>query len=158
MLRTTMHEFHCRPLFTCCYFVLDCEQSLIFLCKVTAREWRIKPRAARNDGVSPGRKNKKNNVVVWIALDEIRTRRILREKADRKQSNFVLLGSIYFTGQVKSLYPGCWGSGVPPGEAWWPPWWLYAFHLVWGNCYYYNNELSFSSKYKSNSSSKPWWC
>ena len=51
---------------------LDCEQSPIFLCKVTAR-------------VS----SRLNSLIViivtsWfaIALDEIRTRRILREKAD----------------------------------------------------------------------------
>ena len=48
---------------------LDCEQSPIFLCKVTAR-------------VS----SRLNSLIItsWfaIALDEIRTRRILREKAD----------------------------------------------------------------------------
>ena len=50
---------------------LDCEQSPIFLCKVTAR-------------VS----SRLNSLIViitsWfaIALNEIRTRRILREKAD----------------------------------------------------------------------------
>ena len=53
---------------------VDSEEYLIFLCKVTAREteareWRT------------------------IALDEIRTRRILREKADCKQSSEVDAGS-----------------------------------------------------------------
>ena len=40
---------------------IDCEQSLIFLCKVTARNLSTraaKPLAARNEGVSPRRKNK----------------------------------------------------------------------------------------------------
>ena len=46
-----------------------------------------KPRAARNEGVSP-----RISIVIvtsWfaIALDEIRTRRILREKTDCKQSS-----------------------------------------------------------------------
>ena len=58
-----------------------------------------KPRAARNEGVSPRRENKSPSFLVWsksliviitswfaMALDEIRTRRILREKADCKQS------------------------------------------------------------------------
>ena len=58
------------------------------------------PRAARNEGLPRG-KNKRPSFLVWsqsfttviitswfaIALDEIRTRRILREKADCKQSN-----------------------------------------------------------------------
>ena len=67
---------------------LDFEQSLIFLCKVTARERRsCEPRAARNGGISP-----RISIVIitsWfaIALDEIRTRRILREKTDCKQSS-----------------------------------------------------------------------
>ena len=30
---------------------LECEQSLIFLCEVTAREWRIKPREMYNNVV-----------------------------------------------------------------------------------------------------------
>ena len=48
----------------CCK--VDCEQSLIFLCKVTAR-----------------------NITSWfaVALAESRTTRILREKADCKQSS-----------------------------------------------------------------------
>ena len=56
---------------------LDCEQSLIFLCQVTAREkssTRVaKPRA---------------NITSWFAIApaEIRTRQILRENRDRKQS------------------------------------------------------------------------
>ena len=56
-------------------------------------------RAARNEGVNPRRKNKRPSFLVWsqsliviitswfaIALDEIRTRQILREKADCMQS------------------------------------------------------------------------
>ena len=76
---------------------VDCEQSLIFLCTRNLRTRAAKPRAAGNEGVSPRRKNK--SFLVWsqsliviitswfaIALDEIKTRRILREKADCKQS------------------------------------------------------------------------
>ena len=54
-----------------------------------------KPGAARNEGVRPRRKkislSRLVSVIItsWfgIALDEIRTRRILREKADCKQSS-----------------------------------------------------------------------
>ena len=59
----------------------------------------LSTRVARNEGVSPRRKNKSPSFLVWsqsliviittsfaIALDEIRTRRILRENADCKQS------------------------------------------------------------------------
>ena len=59
----------------------------------------LSTRAARNEGVSPRRKNKRPSFLAWsqsliviitswfaIALDEIRTRRILGEKADCKQS------------------------------------------------------------------------
>ena len=48
----------------CAVGTVDCEQSLIFLCKVTARETRArelraaKLRATINDGVSLRRKNK----------------------------------------------------------------------------------------------------
>ena len=57
---------------------LNCEQSLIFLCKNTARE-------------TQGRERQSSLIVIitsWFAivLDETRTRRILREKADCKQS------------------------------------------------------------------------
>ena len=60
------------------------------LCKVTARgrQSREPSRAARNKGVSP-RISYCNTITSWfaIALDEIRTRRILsRKKLDRKQS------------------------------------------------------------------------
>ena len=83
---------------------LDCEQSLSFLCKVTARRnlsTRVaKPRAASREkrGREPARRKNKSflvwsqsliEIITWwfaIALDEIRTRRILREKADCKQS------------------------------------------------------------------------
>ena len=61
---------------------LECEQSLIFLCEVTAREWRIKPREMYCYVITTS----------WfaIALDEIRTRRILREKAGCKRSTLFL--------------------------------------------------------------------
>ena len=56
---------------------LNCEQSLIFLYKVTVREtYKARERQSRE---RPARKE-------GVALDEIRTRRILREKADCKQS------------------------------------------------------------------------
>ena len=51
----SVEEFLLLGFVMCAFFTLNCEQSLIFLCKVTA-----------------------------IALDEIRTGRILREKADCK--------------------------------------------------------------------------
>ena len=67
---------------------LDCEHSLIFLCKVTARETKAGERQSREP-----RETRAQSLIViitsWfaIALDEIRTRRILREKADCKQSS-----------------------------------------------------------------------
>ena len=64
-----------------------CEQALIFLCKVTARETLARERRAlRNEGVKI--------TTSWfaIALDDIRTRRILREKADCKQSKVRIAG------------------------------------------------------------------
>ena len=58
-----------------------------------------KPRAARNEGVSPRRKNESPSFLAWsqsliviitswfaIGLDEVRTRQILREKANCKKS------------------------------------------------------------------------
>ena len=51
----SVEEFLLLGFVMCAFFTLNCEQSFIFLCKVTA-----------------------------IALDEIRTGRILREKADCK--------------------------------------------------------------------------
>ena len=43
-------------------FDIDCEQSLIFLCKVTAGETQAREqRAAINEGVSPRRKNKRSD-------------------------------------------------------------------------------------------------
>ena len=75
---------------------VDCEQSPIFLTKVTARETKPKHasgKAARNEGVSPRRNFSYGLIPLviitsWfaIALDEIRTRQILREKADCKTS------------------------------------------------------------------------
>ena len=63
-----------------------------------------KPRAERNEGVSPKRKNKRpSSFLAWsqsliviitswfaIALDKVRTRQILREKEDCKQSTRTL--------------------------------------------------------------------
>ena len=73
--------------------------SLQRYCTQNLRTQAAKPRAARNEGLPRG-KNKRPSFLVWsqsltviitswfaIALDEIRTRRILREKADCKQSN-----------------------------------------------------------------------
>ena len=56
---------------------IDCEQSLVFLCKVSA-----KPKHASGEAGS------REKLTSWfaIALGEITTRRILREKADCKQS------------------------------------------------------------------------
>ena len=88
----------------------DCEQSLIFFAKLllakpkhASGELSREPREMRA-GVSPKRKSKRPSFLVssqslivittsWfaIALDEIRTRRILREKADCKQSKGLTL-------------------------------------------------------------------
>ena len=64
-------EMDLKNLFVCA--LIGCEQSLVFLCKVTARERR-------------SREPRETRITSWfaIALDEIRTRRILREKADCK--------------------------------------------------------------------------
>ena len=81
---------------------VDYEQSLIFLCKVSARETQTRERS-------------------WfaIALAEIRTRRILREKEDCEQSrkkvtlyySFILL-KIFQTNKILK-------SNIP-----YPPWLL----------------------------------
>ena len=68
--------------------------SLQSYCTRNLSKRAAKPRAARNEGVSPRRKifffSRLVSVIIksWfvIALDEIRTRGILREKADCKQS------------------------------------------------------------------------
>ena len=73
--------------------------SLQSYCTRNLRTRAAKPGAARNEGLPRG-KNKRPSFLVWsqsltviitswfaIALDEIRTRRILRKKADCKQSN-----------------------------------------------------------------------
>ena len=64
---------------------VDCEQSLIFLCKVTARETQARPRRAINEGVFSRLVPLPSNITSWfaIALAEIRHRWILREKAER---------------------------------------------------------------------------
>ena len=74
--------------------------SLQSYCTRNLRTRAVKPRAARNEVVPRGKirdrlfssgLNPGLTVIItsWfvIALDEIRTRRISREKADRKQSN-----------------------------------------------------------------------
>ena len=74
-----------------------------------------KPRAARNEGVSPRRKNKRPSFLAWsqsliviitswfaIALDEVRTRQILREKADCRQSTRTLFCRITYLSKRKS--------------------------------------------------------
>ena len=70
-------EMDLKNLFVCA--LIDCEQSLVFLCKVTARERR-------------SRESRETRITSWfaIALDEIRTRRIFREKADCKQSSALI--------------------------------------------------------------------
>ena len=45
-----------------------------------------KPKHASGEAGNRLKRGRNNNVVVWNALHEIRTRRILREKADCKQS------------------------------------------------------------------------
>ena len=79
---------------------IDCEQSLIrqravsyfslqSYCTRNLSTRAAKPRAARNEGVSLVWSQSLIVIITsWfaIALDEIRTRRILREKADCKQS------------------------------------------------------------------------
>ena len=75
---------------------LDSEQSLIFLCKVTARN--LSTQAAK----AASRENWSQSLIViitsWfaIALDEIRTRRILREKGG--------LHAVYSTTFPKPVY------------------------------------------------------
>ena len=63
---------------------MDCEQSLIFLCKVTARETQARQRRAINEGVFSRLVPLPSNITSWfaIALAEIRTRWILRENAE----------------------------------------------------------------------------
>ena len=64
---------------------LACEKSLIFLCKVTARETQTRKRERRDKR----RRIHYYNVtsLYAIALAQIRTRLILREKEDGKQCN-----------------------------------------------------------------------
>ena len=67
--------------------MVDCEQSLIFPCKVTVRETKARePRETRASFL--GWSQSLFVTITWFAItmDEIRTRRILREKADCKQS------------------------------------------------------------------------
>ena len=80
---------------------IDCGQSLVFLCKVSA-----KPKHAS------GETGSREKITSWFAtaLDEIRTRRILREKADCKQST---------TGKEYSQIP--WGCPPPRLPASPPP-------------------------------------
>ena len=74
-----------------------CEQSLIFLYKVTVREINPSTQAASRDKWGRNIMSKVIPILYWnitswfaIALTEIRTRRILREKEDCKQSiNFL---------------------------------------------------------------------
>ena len=64
---------------------VDCEQCLIFLCKVTASETQARQGRAINEGVFSRLVPLPSNITSWfaIALAEIRTRWILREKAER---------------------------------------------------------------------------
>ena len=75
----------------------------------------LSTRAARNEGVSPRRKNKRPSFLAWsqsliviitswfaIALDEVRTRQILREKADCRQSTRTLFCRITHLSARKS--------------------------------------------------------
>ena len=63
-------------------FYLDCEQSLVFLCEVTARENQARSGEAVIADI---------NSWFAIALAEIRSRRVLRENADCKQSAFIII-------------------------------------------------------------------
>ena len=86
-----------------------------------------KPRAARNEGVS------QSLIVIitsWfaVALDEIRSRRILREKTDCKESTGILfweIPTLLYTGSLKKSTPLGWNlrwsfrSGM--GEGWGTP-------------------------------------
>ena len=65
---------------------VDCEQCLIFLCKVTASETQARQGRAINEGVFSRLVPLPSNITSWfaIALAEIRTRWILREKAERR--------------------------------------------------------------------------
>ena len=68
------------------------EQSLIFLCKVTARKTQARKRRSRGGLMPipiPIPYNIYCSIKSWfaIAMAELRTRRILRQKADFKQSN-----------------------------------------------------------------------
>ena len=68
---------------------VDCEQCLIFLCKVTARETQARQRRAINEGVFSRLVPIPSNITSWfaIALAEIITRWVLREKTECKQSS-----------------------------------------------------------------------
>ena len=91
--KQTVLEASCPRLRAVSYF------SLQSYCTLNPSTRAAKQRAARNEGVSPRRKSKRPSFLAWsqsliviiaswfaIALDEVRTRQILREKADCKQS------------------------------------------------------------------------
>ena len=68
------------------YCSVDCEQSLLFLCTQSLLLLHAKPKHARGEAGNREKRGRKRRGF-GIALDEVRTRRILREKADCKQSN-----------------------------------------------------------------------
>ena len=89
---TSLREAFVQGFVTWCIFCLQVDRlravSYISLQSYCTRNLS-KPRAARNEGVSPRKNLVSVGITSWfaIALDEIITWRILREKADCKQSS-----------------------------------------------------------------------
>ena len=92
---------------------VDCEQCLIFLCKVTARETQARQRRAISEGVFSRLVPIPSNIASWfaIALAEIRTRWILREKAKCKQSSS---GEVRMFPTMHAQQPCCPHRLTPP--------------------------------------------
>ena len=71
--------------------IIDCEQSLIFPCKVTARGTQASEGQAAMSEPRAASREKRGRNLNPLALDEIRTRGFLREKADCKQSTRIMV-------------------------------------------------------------------
>ena len=90
---------------------LDCEQSLIFLCKVTARNLSTrasKPLAARNEGVKS--QSLYNNIVVCN-----------RAGWDKNQTDFKRKGGLNKSTGEQKKYSGSWVGYTGCSRITWPP-------------------------------------
>ena len=97
------------------HITLACEKSLIFLCKVTARETQARKRRDKR------RRIHYCNVtsLYAIALAQIRTRLILREKEDGKQCNTTSKWPVKMdasNGKFKTIF--------------WQQWWLVSYAIA----------------------------